>query len=325
MIPQYQVFPTISIVTPSFNQGYFLTETIESVIGQEGDFHIDYIIMDGGSTDNSVAIIRHYDSLLHEGEWPLKCLGIKYRWISEPDKGQTDALSKGFRMAEGEVLAWLNSDDTYLPGALKTATAFFGELPDTGLLYGDAYYCDAVGNVIGKYRTEDYEFDKLAWFNFICQPSTFFRRDVFEAAGGLDDSLHFAMDYDLWIRIGKRFPCRYLPRVLSSYRLHETSKTISDETLFANCEEALNLAMKYFNWAPLTRVFNSCRSSCRNRLTGPLSKIGVVIVCMTLICTVFRSLWLNRGIQINDLRLLNKANFRKLFRSRVEIMTGKKS
>src|SRR6266702_635663 len=112
-------FPVISIVTPSYNQGAFLAETIESVIGQEGDFAIDYTIVDGGSSDDSVDIIRDYEARLHNGKWPVACRGVTLRWTGERDKGQTDALMKGFRMSQGEILAWLNSDDTYLPGALQ--------------------------------------------------------------------------------------------------------------------------------------------------------------------------------------------------------------
>src|SRR5450631_3400065 len=130
-------FPVISIVTPSYNQGTFLAESIESVMGQEGDFSIDYIIVDGGSSDNSVDIIKKYEARLHNGEWPVTCRGITYRWVSERDRGQTDALIKGFRMSQGEVLAWINSDDTYLPGALQTAALFFSSQPDAGLLYGN--------------------------------------------------------------------------------------------------------------------------------------------------------------------------------------------
>src|SRR5450631_2739137 len=107
--------PTISIVTPSFNQGEFLAATIESVISQAGDFIIDYLIVDGGSLDNSIDIIRGYDALIRTDMFPVNCCGLTYRWLSEQDRGQADALAKGFRMAEGEIFAWLNSDDTYLP------------------------------------------------------------------------------------------------------------------------------------------------------------------------------------------------------------------
>lgn len=312
-----------TIVTPSYNQGEFLAETIESVIGQEGEFVIDYIIVDGGSTDNSVDIIRQYDALLQTGEWPISCRGITFRWLSEKDKGQTDALMKGFRQANGNILAWLNSDDTYLSGALQAAAEFFREHPDTALLYGDAHYCDTTGAVIGRYRTDAFDLDKLAYANIICQPSTFFRRDAFEEVGGLDETLHFAMDFDLWIRIGKRFPCRYLPEFLATYRLHEASKTIRDETLFANSEEGLRVAMRHFSWAPLTRVYNSCNFRCRARLPAFLARSKQLVITATVICSLFRSLRLNRGIHGNDLRLLNRENFRKLFKSRLEIMTGK--
>ena len=313
---------TISITTPSYNQGEFLAEAIESVISQEGDFAIDYIIVDGASTDDSRAVIARYDALLKNGEWPVRCKGITFRWLSEPDRGQTDALMKGFRQATGEVFAWLNSDDTYLPGALQVAADFFRAHPDTGLLYGDSHYCTSTGDIIGRYRTAEFDLVTLASFNFICQPSTFFRRDVFEAVGGLDESLHFAMDYDLWIRIGQRFPCRYRPGFLSRYRLHETSKTVRDESLQENVEAGLRLAIKYFDWAPLTRVYASCNCSCTSALPAFLSRFRTVVIFSAIICTVVRSLTLNRGLRKNDLKLLNRSNVRKLFKSRLEVMTG---
>lgn len=321
---QAPTYPIISIITPSFNQGKFLTETIESVISQEGDFSIDYIIIDGGSTDNSVDIIKRYDALLQRGEWPVKCQGIKYRWISEKDKGQTDALIKGFRMSEGEALAWLNSDDTYRSGALQTAACFFRDHPDAALMYGDANYCDASGADIGSYRTAGFDLAKLAAVNFICQPAAFFRRAAFEAVGGLDGALDFVMDYDLWIRIGKRFICCYVPQLLATYRLHETSKTVSSETLYMNSEEALAVTIRHFGWAPLTRVYTSCRILCSARLPGLFGRNRLSLAAAASACALFRSLILNRGFHRNDLKLLNRNNFRKLSKSRIEIMTGKK-
>ena len=311
-----------SIITPSYNQGQFLAQTIESVLSQSGDFFIDYVIVDGNSTDGSVEIIRHYDELLRQKNWPVACRGITYRWLSERDRGQTDALMKGFALARGDLLAWLNSDDLYLPGALQAAADALRAHPDTGLLYGESHYCDPAGTVLGRYRTEEFDYDKLAWFNFICQPSTFFRREAFEAVGRLDPSLHFAMDLDLWLRIGKRFPCRYLPRYLSKYRLHETSKTISDQTLQKNIDEGLRLALKYFDWAPLTRVYASCNCSCRLKLPRSLSGLRPVLIGSALVCALFRSLCLNRGVRTKDLRLLSRSNFRKLFKSRLDVMVG---
>jgi len=315
---------TFSIVTPSYNQGQFLAETIESVISQEGDFHIDYIIVDGGSTDNSVEIIRHYDALMQQGEWPISCRGVTFRWTSEKDRGQTDALIKGFRIAEGDIYAWLNSDDTYLPGALQTAATFFSSHPGTGLLYGDANYCDANGASIGSYRTAEFDLDKLASANIICQPATFFRRNVLEAVGGLDDTLQFAMDYDLWVRIGQRFSCTHIPQRLATYRLHEASKTINSDTLIRNSEEALDVTRRHFDWAPLTRVYTSCYILCSARLPGVFGRSRLAVAAAASVCALFRSVILNRGFHRHDLKLLNRENFRKLFKSRIEIMTGKK-
>lgn len=313
---------TISVVTPSYNQAIFLAQTIESVIGQEGDFYIDYIVVDGGSTDDSVDIVKRYESLLRQGGWPIKCRGITFRWLSEKDGGQVDALMKGFCLADGEILAWLNSDDTYLPGALQAAASFFRSHPDTALLYGDADYCDASGAHIGSYRTAAFDLDRLAAANIICQPAAFFRRAAFEAVGGLDGTLHFAMDYDLWIRIGRRFSCRYTPRLLATYRLHASSKTVSAASLINNSEESLAVARRHFAWAPLTRVYSACHILCAARLPGGISRSRLALAAAASICTLFRSLRLNRGFHRKDLKLLNRENFRKLFKSRIEIMTG---
>ncbi len=316
-------FPVISIVTPSYNQGAFLAETIESVIGQEGDFAIDYTIVDGGSSDDSVDIIRDYEARLHNGKWPVACRGVTLRWTGERDKGQTDALMKGFRMSQGEILAWLNSDDTYLPGALQTAAGFFRGHPSAGLMYGDANYINAEGAVIGNYRSEELNLDKLASANIVCQPAAFFRRKTFEAVGGLDETLDFVMDLDLWIRIGRRFPCRYVPRLLATYRLHETSKSISNDTLYNNSEESLAVTIRHFGWAPLTRVYTSCSILCETRLSGMLAKNRFAVAAAAMICSLFRSLYLNHGFHRNDLKLLTGTNFRKLLKSRLEIMTSR--
>jgi hypothetical protein len=225
-------------------------------------------------------------------------------------------------MATGDTLAWLNSDDTYLPGALQTSAGFFTAHPEIGLMYGDACYCDQSGITISKYRTDGFQFDRLASANIICQPAAFFRRDAFHAVGGLDASLHFAMDYDLWIRIGKRYPCSHISRLLATYRLHNSSKTISSDTLYKNCEESLAITIRHFDWAPLTRIYTSCRVLCQTRLPGLFRLNRLLCAAAAIVCTIIRSLYLNRGIHRSDLKLLNQGNFRKLFKSRIEIMTG---
>ncbi len=316
--------PVLSIITPSYNQGAFLAETIESVISQQGDFFIDYIIVDGGSSDNSVDVIKRYDSLLKTGQWPITCRGIALRWMSEKDNGQTDALMKGFRMVQGEILAWLNSDDTYLPGALQSAVDFFIAEPDVALVYGDASYTDAAGSVISSYRTAEFDLVKLASANIICQPAAFFRRTAFEEVGSLNETLHFAMDYDLWIRLGRRFACHHIHQPLANYRLHETSKTINSDTLIRNSEESLEITRRHFGWAPLTRVYTSCHIRCSARLPNIIARSKFAVTSSAVVCSLFRYLYLNHGFHRNDLILLNRENFSKLFKSRIEIMTGRK-
>jgi GT2 family glycosyltransferase len=221
------------------------------------------------------------------------------------------------------VLAWLNSDDIYLPGTLQTVAAFFQGKQETALVYGDSHYCDTEGKIIGRYPTEEFDLGKLAWANFFCQPSTFFRREAFESVGGLDESLHFAMDYDLFVRIGKRFDCHYLPQFLSKYRLHEDAKTMRNDVLFENHEEVLRVALKYFNWAPLNRIYGSCNYYCLARLPVLLARFRVLVIGLTVICSIFRSLWLNRGLRREDLKLLRSSNLQKIFKNRMEILRGK--
>lgn len=134
-----------SIITPSFNQGKYISQTIESVLSQAGNFFIEYIIADGGSTDNSVEVIKHYEKLLKNGQFPVACNGIEYRWWSHKDYGQSNAINSGLAVARGDVLAWLNSDDYYEDGALKKVATFFDLHPGFDLLYGSGFMVDEPG------------------------------------------------------------------------------------------------------------------------------------------------------------------------------------
>ena len=303
----------ISIITPSYNQGRFLAETIESVLSQGGDFYLDYIIVDGGSTDDSVEIIKRYERLLNEGARQVNCRGIHYRWVSEKDKGQTDAIMKGFRMAEGEILAWLNSDDTYLPDALRKVVKVFSGEPEVSVIYGRTYYTDTTGEILGNYPTEPFNYKRLAMFNVVCQPSAFFRKSALESTGGLDLSLRYVMDYDLWIRIARQFELRYLPEFLSTYRLHEESKTISSRDALANHKEGLDVAIKYYNWAPLNRVYGYCNQLIKSRLPDALGKFNGLVILLSVSFSIFKYLILNRGIRLDDLKMINRSNLRKVF------------
>jgi len=205
----------ITVVTPSFNQAAFLEATIQSVLGQDYP-DLEYIIVDGGSTDGSVEIIRRYADRL---AW----------WVSEKDRGQTDAINKGFARASGDVLAWLNSDDTYAPGALRQAAEGLRAHPDAALLYGEANFIDAAGRVIGRFPAAQTDYTRLRQgYVHVPQQAAFFPARLWRQVGPLDPSFYFAMDYDLWVRLAAQGPVVYLPgRVWANFRLHGSAKTVA--------------------------------------------------------------------------------------------------
>jgi len=204
----------VSIVTPSFNQAPYLEDTIRSVLEQDYP-ELEYTIVDGGSTDGSVDIIRRYADRL---SW----------WVSEPDKGQTDALNKGFARAKGEILAWLNSDDTYQPGAVSEAAAFLRSRPEVGLVYGEANFIDENGHVIGRFPAAQTNYRRLRrGYVHIPQQAAFFRAELWRKVAPLDPSFYFAMDYDLWVRLAALAPIQYVPRTWANFRLHTQGKTIA--------------------------------------------------------------------------------------------------
>jgi len=247
----------ISIVTPSYNQGEFLAATIESVISQAGDFHIDYIIMDGGSTDDSVRIIKKYEWLLQTDEWPVACKGVTLRWSSEKDKGQADAINKGFGLAKGDILGWLNSDDTYLPGAVSTVLERFRAEPDTAMIYGNAWYTGRDGTVTGRYNSEPFDMKRLAARSIICQPTVFLRREALLAVGKLDVSLHTCLDYDLWIRLGMQFGKRitFIEDYLATSRMYADNKTSSQRDRVYH--ETMLVAKRHFGYVPGVWIVHS--------------------------------------------------------------------
>jgi glycosyltransferase involved in cell wall biosynthesis len=205
----------VSIVTPSFNQARYLEATLNSVLDQDYP-EIEYIVVDGGSTDGSREILERYAGRL---AW----------WVSEPDKGQTEAINKGFARARGEILAWLNSDDTYQPGALRAAVEALARNPDSAMVYAGANYIDETGRVIGRFPAAQTDYRRLRQgYVHIPQQSSFWRAACWRQVGPLDPSFYFAMDYDLWVRLSALAPLVYQPgQVWANFRLHRGAKTIS--------------------------------------------------------------------------------------------------
>ncbi|HZT28239.1 MAG TPA: glycosyltransferase family 2 protein [Bryobacteraceae bacterium] len=203
--------PVVSIVTPSYNSGRFLEETIQSVLSQDYA-HIDYLVMDGGSTDGTREILERYRGRL--------------RYVSERDRGQADAVNRGFRLSRGSVFAFLNADDTYLPGAISTVVRHMREHPEAGVVYGEGYHVTEAGEVINRYPTQVFDPEKFRRQCYICQPAAFLRREAFEAVGLLDAKLHYALDYDLWIRVAQRYPMVKVEEYLARSRMHRQNKTL---------------------------------------------------------------------------------------------------
>lgn len=208
--------PKISIITPSFNQGHFIKETIESVLNQNYP-NLEYLVMDGGSTDDTVKILKTY--------------GNKISWVSKKDKGQTDAINKGIQKSTGDILAYINSDDVMLPNTLHTIAEYFNDNLDAQWLTGDYFIIDANGNKIqsfvANYKKMLRMFPNkhvLSIANFIIQPSTFWRRTLTDEIGLFREDLTYVMDFEYWMRAIQKYPLHILPNHFSLFRIHGNSK-----------------------------------------------------------------------------------------------------
>ena len=259
-----------SVVTPSYNQAAFIAQTIESVLSQAGEFEIEYWAMDGGSTDGSVEIIRRYADRLAAGDWPVRCAGISMQWVSQRDKGQSDAINQGVRRSTGDILSYINSDDLYCPGAFERVAREFAARPDADFIYGDGDVIDAEGNLQWEWLSRPYDHKVMTSYhflwndftNYIMQQATFWRRRVQARIGYFDESFHYAMDVEYWIRAGQaRLRLCHVPLKLAKFRLIPGTKSLSNATVFwgdyleifrryrGNHSLALFFAYYYYNLA----------------------------------------------------------------------------
>lgn len=213
-----QETPRVTVVTPSFNQAAYLEATIQSVLAQDYP-NLEYMVVDGGSTDGSVDIIRRYVDRL---AW----------WTSEPDRGQADAINKGFARATGEFAAWLNSDDLYLPGALQFAVRRLQADPGLALVFGDVVSIDAAGEPINVMTFGDWRLEELMQFNIISQPGVFLRRAALEQAGPLDLSYQYLLDHQLWLRVAQHGGMQYVPERWAAARFHAQAKNVAQAARF---------------------------------------------------------------------------------------------
>jgi glycosyltransferase involved in cell wall biosynthesis len=229
--------PLVSIITPSFNQAQYLEQTLHSVLEQDYP-RIEYIVIDGASTDGSIDLIKKYENRLTY-------------WVSEKDSGQAEAINKGLARATGEIVAWINSDDFYFPGAVASAVKAFDAHPYVGLVYGDTVAVDENGETIHFPKYAQWSLEDLLTFNIIGQPAVFMRRDVLSKAGFLDPSFHFLLDHQLWIRMASLAPMVYVPERWAAGRFHESAKNVAQAAKFG--EEAFRI----LDWAendPLVSV-----------------------------------------------------------------------
>jgi len=230
--------PLVTVVTPVLDGATYIAATIESVLAQDYP-NLEYFIIDGGSRDATAQIARGYGDRVH--------------FVCEQDRGQADAINRGFRLGSGSILAFLNADDVYARDAVARGVAELARQPEAAVVYGRADLIDENGTEIGRYPVEPFEAASLAERCFIAQPATFIRRDAYDEVGGFDPNLHFAFDYDFWIRLSRLRNFVMVDAVLASARVHSGSKTVSQRR--PACAEAVSVLSRHFGYVPYGWAF----------------------------------------------------------------------
>ncbi|MGB7630567.1 MAG: hypothetical protein WBM29_05730, partial [Candidatus Deferrimicrobium sp.] len=230
-----------------------------------------------------------------------------------------------FRMTGGQICSWLNSDDTLLPGAMAKVMETFRRNPEAGLVHGKVHFTDASGKFVSEVETGPTDYEGLAFLNLICQPAAFFRREAWDAVGGLNEDLHYAMDHDLWIRMARRFPLVYLPEPLATYRLHGESKTGAARHAVAFQEETLRVIKAHFGRAPLNRVYGYSVRKIQEVLPAGWSEANPFVVVSSALLALWEYLRRNRRVRLEDLRMIRAGNLRKMFREGVASRRGSQS
>jgi glycosyltransferase involved in cell wall biosynthesis len=225
--------PLVSIVTPSLNLARDVEQTVRSVLEQDYP-RIEYVLMDGGSTDGTLDVLRRFEDRLE--------------LVSEADEGPADAVNKGMRRTNGSVIAFLNADDYYLPGAVTAAVAALEQKPGVAAVYGDGVWVDEGGAEIRPYPVAEFDGERLREQCFICQPAAFLRREAWEAIGGLDASLQYTFDYDLWIRLARRHSMVRIPGRLAASRMHAENISIGSRAKVF--EETIGLLKRHYGYVP---------------------------------------------------------------------------
>lgn len=270
--------PSLSAVTPSYNQGRFIGRTIESVLSQDAPAG-EYVVMDGGSTDETVAALESY--------------GDRLRYRSEPDKGQPDAVNKGIAATSGEIIAWINSDDVYTPGTFRAVLEVFEKYPEVDVVYGDGDHIDEEDAVIEPYPAEPFDLERLKSRCIICQPAAFFRRRVVERFGGLSLRWQYTLDYEFWLRLARGGAVfSYLPRKLAGSRFYPQTKT-SGSKLKVHAE-INDMMLATFGRVPDRWLCNFAHA--RVRETWKLRESGALFTPAVAVNALWASLRWNRAV-----------------------------